>query len=254
MHGEEFSKGDSFIHRLDPRFKIVLFLAFALTVALSRRVETASMAFLISLILLISARLEISLVFKRLLFANFFVAFLWLFLPFSYEGQPLFSVLGFNATEKGLKESLLITLKCNAILVATFSLLATVPLVELGYSFSSLGFPKKLVHLFFFVVRYVFLLHEEYLRLHSAMRVRCFKPRSNLHTYRTLAFLAGMLLVRSFERAERIFAAMKCRAFKGEFYILKELKAKKSDALFATVFLLLILLLGFLECKHAKLL
>ena len=63
----------------------------------------------------------------------------------------------------------------------------------------------KLVHLFFFTFRYFQVIHQEYLRLRAAMRIRCFQPGTNGHTYRMLAYLLGMLLVRSYDRGQRLW-------------------------------------------------
>jgi cobalt/nickel transport system permease protein len=51
------------------------------------------------------------------------------------------------------------------------------------------------------------------------MRVRCFRPGVNRHSYRAFGYLVGMLLVRSFDRSERVLAAMKCRGFCGRYYM-----------------------------------
>jgi cobalt/nickel transport system permease protein len=51
------------------------------------------------------------------------------------------------------------------------------------------------------------------------MRARAFVAGSNRHTWRSLGWLLGMLLVRSLERSRRILAAMKCRGFSGRFYL-----------------------------------
>ncbi len=77
--------------------------------------------------------------------------------------------------------------------------------------------PDKLVHTFFFCYRYISVIHEEYTRLRHAMRVRCFRPRTSLHTYRSYAYLVGMLLIKSYERSVRIYQAMLCRGFRGEY-------------------------------------
>ena len=86
-----------------------------------------------------------------------------------------------------------------------------------------------MVHLFFFCFRYIHVIHQEYQRLTKAMKIRGFKPRTNLHTYRAYAYLVGMLLVRSFDRSRRIVAAMKCRGFNGPFYILHHYQMKRYD-------------------------
>ena len=57
-----------------------------------------------------------------------------------------------------------------------------------------------------------------------AMKARGFRLRCNPHTWRSIGYLFGMLLVRSIERAERILAAMRCRGFQGHFHSLTEVK------------------------------
>jgi len=84
-------------------------------------------------------------------------------------------------------------------------------------------------------------IHKEYHRLVNAMKMRGFRPGTNMHTYRTYAYLVGMLLVRSFDRSKRIVAAMKCRGFKGKFYILHDYGMKKSDYFLVTSTILLLL-------------
>ena len=61
------------------------------------------------------------------------------------------------------------------------------------------------------------------------MKMRGFRPRMNWHTYRTYGYLVGMLLVRSLERSERIVAAMKCRGFRGRFYLLDHFAFSSAD-------------------------
>ena len=66
-----------------------------------------------------------------------------------------------------------------------------------------------------------------------AMRARAFRPRADRRTWRALGWLLGMLMVRSFERAERVAGAMKCRGFDGTFHLMDDLRAGPRDALFA---------------------
>jgi cobalt/nickel transport system permease protein len=84
-----------------------------------------------------------------------------------------------------------------------------------------LRLPDKLCHLLLFTYRYIYVFEQEFRRLVQAMKIRGFRPRTNLHTYRSYAYLAAMLLVRSFDRAERVFQAMLCRGFNGTFYSLR---------------------------------
>jgi len=111
-------------------------------------------------------------------------------------------------------------------------LLGTVEVVRLGHALNRLRVPQKLTHLFLFTVRYIEVLHHEYLRLVRAMKVRCFRPRMNPHTFRAIGYLVGMLLVKSFDRSERVMAAMKCRGFRGRFFVLDHLAMAGRDVAF----------------------
>ena len=105
-----------------------------------------------------------------------------------------------------------------------------------------------LIHLLLFTVRYIDVLHREYLRLAAAMKVRAFRPRMNLHTYATYGNLVGMLLVRSLDRSERILAAMKCRGFQGHFYLLDHFTCSRRDLWFAVASSCIVALLVAAEC------
>ncbi|MBM3299612.1 MAG: cobalt ECF transporter T component CbiQ, partial [Deltaproteobacteria bacterium] len=219
MNVEEFSLGDSLIHRVDPRIKILAALIFSVVVALSDSLIATAVAFIFPSVLVILARVRLKSVLLRLAVANTFVVFLWFLIPFTHPGEVILSIGPLDVNREGVLHALLITLKCNSIVLAVIALLGTSQVFPLVHALSGLGVPDKLVHLFFFCYRYIHVVHEEYHRLVNAMKIRGFRPGTDLHTYRTYSYLVGMLLVRSFDRSWRIVAAMKCRGFKEKFYI-----------------------------------
>jgi len=240
VHLDNFAIGDSFLHRADPRVKVVLAALFSVVVALADNYACLTVASCVAITLLVIARLSLKQVLLRLLAVNTFILFLWLFLPFTYGGEEILSIGPFNATREGITYASLITIKSNAIVLALIALIATIPIITLGHALSHLRVPDKLIHLFFFTVRYLQLLHLEYDRLRDAMRIRGFRPRSNLHTYKSLAYLIGMLLIRSFDRADRIRKAMICRGFHGKFYLLSHFELNRSDMVML-VFMMLVI-------------
>jgi cobalt/nickel transport system permease protein len=64
------------------------------------------------------------------------------------------------------------------------------------------------------------------------MRIRAFRPRTNLHTYRSYAYLVGMLFVRAAARAERVHQAMRCRGFQGRFHTMAQFPRHAGNRLF----------------------
>ena len=154
-------------------------------------------------------------------------------LPFSVPGEPLWQWGRLSASRDGLLQALAIAAKANAILLMAFVLLRPMSAITLGHALRRLRVPASLTHLLMFTVRYLDVLAAEYARLRRAMTVRAFRPRTDRHTWRTFGWLVGMLLVRSFERAERIEAAMKCRGFTGQWPMIDDLRLRPADGAFA---------------------
>jgi cobalt/nickel transport system permease protein len=235
LHLEEFADGNTLIHRLDPRVKIFTALPFAVLVALMQGHEGPVRGLALAILLAAVARLNINKVLNRLVVANVFVVMLWAFLPFGVPGEALFEIGPLSATREGLLLSASITIKTNAIVLATIALLGTSQAFSLAHALVHMKVPGKLVHLFFFFYRYISVLHEEYIKLRTAMRVRAFAPRTNAHTYRSYAYLLGMLIVRSFERSERIYRAMLCRGFHGHFPVISHFHLHGKDVAFGAL-------------------
>jgi cobalt/nickel transport system permease protein len=238
---EQFSTGESFVHGLDPRIRIVVAILFAVLVAVSSSLLALFAALAMSLFLLMLARLSARKVFYRLLLVNGLILFLWLLIPFTFKGEALFTIGPLIGTREGVLYASRITLKCNAILLAMITLLATIPIFTLGHAMSQLHFPDKIIHLFLFTYRYIHVISQEYQRLVNAMKIRGFIPRTNLHTYKSYAYLVGMLLVKSYDRAERVYKAMLCRGFSGKYYTLSQFSVKRGDIVYLSLMLAAIL-------------
>lgn len=148
------------------------------------------------------------------------ILILLLSLPFTVPGRTIFELGPLAATAEGLRLALTILLRSNAILLVLLALVGTLEPVVFGHALARLGVPEKLVHLLLMTVRQIHLIGAESQRLRQAMRARAFVPRSDLHTWRSYAWLIGMLLVRSLTRAQRILEAMRCRGFHGRLYLL----------------------------------
>ncbi len=235
MLEETFQQGRSFLHRADPRAKIVSAFLLIATIAVLNDLFAAACSLFISVLFLLVARLPIRRVIKRLIIVNAFIAFLWFFLPFSVHGRGIFSIWKWEVTIEGVKFALLITIKCNAILLIIISFIATTPFPLLGFALSSLRFPTKLTLLMLISYRYISVIKEEYDRLLEAAKVRGFVPRNNMHTYRTYAYLLAMVFIRSYERGLTVYQAMLLRGFNGKFYSLRKFRLARGDILLSII-------------------
>jgi len=229
MLGEPFSVGSSQIHRLDPRIKVIFATVYSFIVALSDQFPTLLAALFLSFLLIGAARFNLRDVARRVALVNGLILLFWVVLPLTFEGEPLFYLGPLAASKEGVLLSARITVRSNAILLAFIALVASSSISTLGYALNRLYVHQKLVHLLLMTYRYVFVIEQEYQRLNRAARIRGFKPKTNMHTYKAFAYFIGMIFVRSSARAERIHQAMLCRGFKGRFYCLREFSLSPLD-------------------------
>ncbi len=222
MVREEFSIGDSVLHHLDPRVKVPAAAAFSTVVALSTRWSAMEVALGAALTLVAFARLPLGALFRRLFVVNGFIALFWAVLPVSISGTPWMHVGPLSLSVEGMALAGRMTLKSNGIILAFIALVATSSVGRLGAAMNRLKMPEKLTHLLLLTYRYLFVIQEEYERLKRAAVVRGFRPKTNLHTYRTYAYMVAILFVRAAARAERVQHAMVCRGFAGRFHALEE--------------------------------
>jgi cobalt/nickel transport system permease protein len=247
MLQETFSAGTSPIHRLDPRSRIVMAVLYAFVVALTNRFPALLAACAFSFVLVGVSRLPILDLAKRIAVVNGFVLFFWIVVPVTYPGEALFSLGPLTVSREGVLVSARITLKSNAILLAFIALVATSSVATLGAALGRLGVPEKIVYLLLLNYRYIFVMEEEYHRLVRSATVRGFQPSTTLHTYRTFAYLVGMLFVRASERAERVYMAMVCRGFSGKFHSLQTFSFSGRDWIWLFSMTVMLVVIGGLE-------
>ena len=235
MTYEPFAVGDSIVHRIDPRLKLVAATAFSILVAVAQQYAVLIPAVAIGIALVLAARLDLLDLLKRLWVVLGFLILIWVVVPVTCEGPAAFHIGPLDITQPGIALSARISLKSIAIVLAMTALVATIPMATVGHALQGLKVPSKIVHLLLMTYRYLFVIEKEYHRLVRAAGIRGFTPRTDLHTYKTYAYFVGVLFLRAVERAERVSAAMKCRGFDGRFFSLTEFPAHPRNAAFAAM-------------------
>jgi cobalt/nickel transport system permease protein len=211
----DYPAGDTAWHRLDPRWKLAAVALCGGAVAGLRTAPAAGTALLAALALLGSARLPWRWSLARLGGVAGFLGAVLVLLPLTVpDGWALAGVIAGRAL---------------AVVALTLFLLATTPLPDLLQAAHALRVPGVVVQLLLLTYRYVLLLADELGRVRIALRLRGYRNRASAHAYRTIGRVAGTLLVRSFERAERVAQAMRCRGFDGRFRSLHAFRARPAD-------------------------
>jgi cobalt/nickel transport system permease protein len=249
MIAEPFAVGNSTIHRLDPRIRVFLATVYSFVVALSTGFPALIAALFLAVALTVVAGLNLREVVRRIAIVNGLIVLLWIALPLTFAGEPLYRIGRVSLSRPGVMFAAQITLKSNAIFLGLMALIATMSFAVLGHALNRMRVPQKIVHLLLMTYRYVFVLEEEYQRLARAIKIRGFRPGTNFNTYRTYAYVVGMLFVRAASRAERVRRAMVCRGFKGRFYCLQEYRTDRTGRIFSALMLLIIIGLVVMQIK-----
>ena len=241
------SSKDSSIHGLDPRARLAVCALFIGLASFSHTCQALCAFLAMSLVLVHQAKIRLSEIFPRLLILNLFVVMLGATMP----GRDGFLSLYGGMPDGAWLRLLALDLRCNAILMAATALAGTIDTSAFGHALAHFKVPDKLTHLFLFTVGQTATMSREQERLQDAMRARAFRPRTDLHTYRSFANLAAILIVRSLERASRISDAMRCRNFRGRFHLFNHFKMCRRDWFFvlASVCVMVVLIKTELVCR-----
>jgi cobalt/nickel transport system permease protein len=220
---------DAWVHQLDPRVKILITILFILTAVTLPEGAWWSYTLLFGIILGLAsiARLGFSFTLRRSLIAiPFMLAALPL--PFLTPGERLLTVpvLDWAISVEGTLRFVTILLRTWIAVQAGVLLSATTRVSDILWGLSRLGVPRILVATVGFMVRYLFVLADEVLRMVRARtsrspRLEGSRPPGAVWQGRTAGMMVGSLFLRSLERSERVYAAMLSRGYDGELRILE---------------------------------
>ena len=233
------------VENLDPRAKIVSFLAIILCIILTpiTRYKDFELYFLLILSLTFFSGTTVGQLFKRACVLIPFILAMALFVPFLKEGQVWgYLSVGywkFAVTYEGAWMFLNVMVKSSLSILLFVLASSTTTFPDFLKGLDMLRAPRLLIMLTSFMYRYIFVLIEEARRLIRARAMRYFGLRYKEQFF-VVGYMVGGLFIRTFERAERIYSAMVLRGFSGEIPCVKRFRLSYKDFLFtAAVFILL---------------
>lgn len=216
------------MHRTAPETKVVGALGIVVCVAVTPREAVWAFGVYAAFVgaLIVVSRIRFGFVAVRLAAVAPFVLFA-LFIPFIASGETT-RIWGFDLSLDGLWGTWNIFAK--AVLGASVSIVltATTEIPEILRGLGVLRVPALFTSIATFMIRYLELISDELRRIRVAMKSRGYDPRW-LSQARPIASSAGALFVRSYERGERVHAAMVSRGFTGEMPGLGHRRATPSE-------------------------
>lgn len=216
-HGfiDHCSRLDSPIHRLDARVKILAALFFLILLVTIPPQSLFSFVIFGGILVWAVAfsRVPLGRLLLRASAVLPFSALTAFSLPF-FRGGAVVDVAGLSLSVHGLWMLWGVVIKSTLSAAALALLAATTPFAEVLSGLRRLGVPVFLVDMMALTYRYIFLLVEEAVRLRHAAVARGYAPRW-LPQALIVGRLIGNLFLRSYERAERVYGAMRLRGYDG---------------------------------------
>lgn len=226
---DRLSYQDTFIHRLDPRTKVIVTIFFILTVVSYPKYEVVGLTpfFLFPMLMISLGDIPAVFLLKKILIVSPFAIFIGIFNPVFDAG----TVQVFGSTfSAGWISFLSILLKFTLTISAALLLIATTSFPGVCHALRKIGLPGLFVSQLLFLYRYLFVLLEEAMRIIRARDMRSFGGRGL--DARVAVRIIGALFLRTVERAERIYSAMLSRGFQGDMPTMKRSKLRLVDAVF----------------------
>jgi cobalt/nickel transport system permease protein len=211
------ANGNSAIHRLDARAKVLVTLVFILCVVSHNRYElTALFPFFIFPFVMVSlAGLPPRFIIRKIILLCPVVLVVGIFNPlFDREILLQFGPLGISG---GWISFASILTRSILTVGAAFILVGVTGFTGVCQALERMGIPQAFTVQLLFLYRYIFVLTEDSGRASRARELRsCGKKGMGI---RSFGSLTGHLLLRTWQRAERIHSAMLARGFTGVFHV-----------------------------------
>jgi cobalt/nickel transport system permease protein len=247
---DEYSRLDSILHRRDPRVKIGAFFAFILFTVLTPAVQMR--AFLLYFMLLaglaLISEIPMRVILKKSIEMMPIVFCIALFIPFAKPGVVMFTLnAGFirlPVTHTGLLLMWNVLIKAYLSILCSILLINTTDFADLLKAFEKLRVPNLLVMIISFMYRYLFVIEEGLEKIQVARQSRSSRQQGWLQI-KTLANIVGVLFIRSYEKAEIVYMAMRCRGYSGPIRTLHVWKLTKNDLYFLALVIVLLTTIRF---------
>ena len=238
---DEYSHSDSFIHRLEPRIKIACFFLFVFYVAFQRSCNVyAYGAYAIVMMSLVRvSRIPLAFVFRRVVSVLPFIVMIALSIPFMKAGQEGATIalgsLKLSVSFEGVVLFVSIVIKACLSIIAMTLLMASTDFSQLLKAFEKLHVPGVLLMVLSFMYRYLFVIEDELMKMRLAKDSRTIGGSKWFHL-KAQANMLGVLFIRAYERAEKVYLAMCARGYEGKMRTLYDAKVTLRDVLFLVIF------------------
>ena len=235
-YADQLSSMDSPVHRLDPRTKIACTLLYCAIVVSVPTPRWGLLGLCVPPLCgaLAVSRLPLGYLLKRCLMLSPLVLTVVIFFPLTGTGGARVAAIGpLEVRTDGLWMGAGIAARFLLTILAVLVLACTTPFAVLLRGLARFRVPRLFIMVLSFLYRYLFVLVDECDRMRRARDSRC--PRARGVAMAAPGMLA-MLFIRTYDRSDRVYAAMLARGFDGTVRTVGELAFAARDAAVAAAF------------------
>ena len=220
----------TWVHRLDPRIKLLTTLIFIVTVvSFDKYAITQMIPFVLYPVMLIGAgKLPAGYIMRKILLVAPFAVLLGIFNPLFDRTAHL--IIGSFAISGGWVSFASLMLRFGLTVCAALIFIALTSFNGFCQALEKFRFPEVFIMQLLFLYRYLFVLVDEAVRMTRARALRSFSHKGM--SLKTFSTMVGHLLLRATNRAERIHLAMSCRGFDGHIRLMKITHIGPAEILF----------------------
>ena len=211
----QFFPGQTPIHKLDPRTKLVLVIVYIVALFLAKWfVSYAAIAAFLALVIAMS-QIRLKVVLKNLKPLLFIIILTALLNLFYGQGEPIAQFWIFKITKSGIQNAVFMVLRISLLVAGTFMLTYTTSPIALT---DGLHAPvHELSMMMSIALRFIPTLIEETDKIMSAQKARGadFESGNLLNRAKALVPILVPLFISAFRRADELATAMECRCYHG---------------------------------------
>lgn len=237
----QYFPGDSVIHRLDPRTKIIWTFFYIILLFFMKTAVGFAAFIVLTAVIIALTKIKVKYILRGIKPVLFLLIFTSLINIFMTGETPLFKIWFLTATKEGVIFAALMALRL-VLLVAGTSLLTfttspislTDGIERLMSPFSKIGVPAHAIAMMMTIaIRFIPTILEETDKIMKAQKARGadFESGSIVSRARAMTPILIPLFISAFRRADELAIAMECRCYRGGEgrTRLHELKMKKRD-------------------------
>ena len=224
----QYFPGKSFVHRLDPRTKLVLLVVYIVALFLAVSWVSYALCFAFLACSIAISRIPLKSILrgmKPILFILVFTGILNIFFTTGEEENLIFSVWGISVYWEGIFQAIKMLLRIMMLITVTFLLTYTTSPIALTDGLESLLAPLKYIKvpvhelsmMMCIALRFIPTLIEETDKIMSAQKARGadFETGNLMQKVKALIPILVPLFISAFRRADELAIAMECRCYQG---------------------------------------